>query len=246
MSSKSEEIGELATALAAFQGEFRAVAKSAENPYFKSKYADLTSHLESALPLLSKHGLSLIQMPCGDGIDAAMETMLLHKSGQFISQVDRLKPTKNDAQGFGSADTYLRRYGLSIYGAYADDDDGNEASKPAPSLADIPATDILIDFGKYKDMGLTIGEVAARGGYLGKAYLKYGATHHKDLAMREKYAEVWKKHSDPLTAEEVHDALQDITDDKGLNALKSLLTDEQVTEFENEILAIENDIKEAA
>jgi len=239
---RSEEINELAAALSKFQGEFRAVAKDAENPYFKSKYADLTAHLEVALPLLSKHGLSLLQMPCGDGQDAAMQTMLMHESGQYISQIDRMKPAKNDAHGIGSADTYLRRYGLSIYGAYADDDDGNKAVEEE-DYSKIPAEDILIDFGKYKDMGLTLGEVATRGGHLGKGYIKWGAFNHKNLELRAKFAEVWAKHSDPLDNTYIEEFLQDANDLSEVTALESLLTDEQEENFGEQIAAIKKDLE---
>ena len=134
MSEQSESIAELAKALAKVQASLDAAAKSSSNPFFKSKYADLTTHLQIALPILSEHGIALIQMPCGDGVIARMKTMLVHTSGEYISSTDSMKPVKNTPQDFGSCDTYLRRYGLSIYGAYAADDDGNQASRKTQAV----------------------------------------------------------------------------------------------------------------
>jgi hypothetical protein len=130
---KSDTIIELAKALAKAQGQIKPAVKDSENPHFRSKYADLSSVWEACRKPLTDNGLSVVQMP----VDAptpgsvALTTLLLHISGEFISSTVSAPLTKQDAQGIGSALTYLRRYALSaIIGVVADDDDdGNAASR---------------------------------------------------------------------------------------------------------------------
>lgn len=134
--ASSDQINELAGALAKAQGELGRAVKNATNPHFRSDYADLTAHLEAALPTLSKHELALMQLPGYDGEWITVTTVLAHSSGQWISTRLGLKQEKGGPHELGSLTTYLRRYGLGIYGASQADDDANEASgKPAPSGA---------------------------------------------------------------------------------------------------------------
>lgn len=131
---KSDTIKELAIALAKAQAAIQPAIKSSENPHFRSKYADLSSVWDACRKPLTDNGLSVVQMP----VDAltpgsvALTTLLLHTSGEYISSTVSAPLTKQDAQGIGSALTYLRRYALSaIIGVVADDDDdGNAASRP--------------------------------------------------------------------------------------------------------------------
>jgi ERF superfamily len=132
---KSDELAELATALTAAQAEFSAIPKDAENPFFRSSYASLPKVVEVSAPVLTKHGLSITQFIGYDESGAdTLTTWLLHQSGQYICQTMRLRPTKPDPQGQGSAVTYARRYSyMAALGLVADeDDDGNNASAPPP------------------------------------------------------------------------------------------------------------------
>lgn len=141
---RSEEIAELAKALVAFQGEVSNPKNSTANSFFESKYAPLPDVLNVVRPLLSKHGLCVVQSPSnGEGGTIVISTLLLHTSGQWI-EADPLvlKPEKTNPQGAGSAITYGRRYTLSTLLAVCseDDDDGNEASigeskAPAPAAS---------------------------------------------------------------------------------------------------------------
>ena len=106
---KSESIKELATALCKFQGAVEKVRKSETNPFFKSKYADLSSILDVIRIPLSENGLSFVQFPKDKN---GLETMLMHTSGEWMSATYEMKPTKDDPQGLGSAITYQRRYAL--------------------------------------------------------------------------------------------------------------------------------------
>lgn len=128
---KSESIQNLAKALVAFQMEVKNPANTANNPFFKSKYAPLPDILNDVRPLLAKHGLAVLQSPSGDGDKIVITTMLIHESGEYIETCPLvLKTEKATAQGAGSAITYARRYALSaVLGISSeDDDDGNNAS----------------------------------------------------------------------------------------------------------------------
>lgn len=141
------EINELATALNAFQAELVTVGKNSNNPFFKSKYADLADIMLTAQPVVTKHGLSVVQLL--DNLDGkpALTTHLIHKSGQAVSATIPLILAKEDPQGVGSAITYMRRYGYAaaLQIVIDEDDDGNRASsaqaKPQPKANSLAATD---------------------------------------------------------------------------------------------------------
>jgi len=129
-SEMSDNIGNLALALSKAQGEMSPAIKDAANPYFKSKYADLSSVWEAARKPLSKNELAVIQTTNGDSETVTVITTLIHSSGQWVRGTLKMKPVKNDPQGMGSCLTYARRYSLAaIVGVCPDDDDGNAASK---------------------------------------------------------------------------------------------------------------------
>jgi len=126
--NKSESIKELATALAKAQGEIENATKATNNAFFKSKYADLAECLNTVRPVFSKHGLSLSQFPSFENGIASVESILMHGSGEWISNVASAPVSKQDAQGVGSATTYLLRYSLAaIAGIAQEDDDANSA-----------------------------------------------------------------------------------------------------------------------
>ena len=128
---RSESIKNIAKALAQFQAEVRNPANTESNPFYRSKYAPLSDILNLARPLLSKHGLSVLQSPSGDGQNVTVTTLITHESGEWIeSEPLTLKADKATAQGAGSAITYARRYALSAMLGISseDDDDGNFAS----------------------------------------------------------------------------------------------------------------------
>ena len=105
--------------------------KSAANPFFKSKYANLEEVIRVVKTAFEANGLSFVQFPISGEGTAGVETIILHESGEFISNEFMLKCSKADPQGMGSAITYARRYGLqSACGIPSEDDDGNAASAP--------------------------------------------------------------------------------------------------------------------
>jgi hypothetical protein len=131
--NRSETIKELATALSKAQAAMKGAAKDSENPHFRSKYADLSSVWEACREALTANGLSVVQAPRAIEAGIEVETMLMHTSGEWISETLALPVQKADAQGFGSALTYCRRYGLSaMVGIAPEDDDGNAAAGAKP------------------------------------------------------------------------------------------------------------------
>jgi hypothetical protein len=121
---------EYTAALVAAIGELQNVAKTAANPYFKSKYAPLDAIIEATRPVLAKHGLAVQQNPVFSDGCAGVQTVIIHKSGHKESSLLLLPLKDQSPQGVGSAITYARRYSLAaVLGiASEDDDDGNVSS----------------------------------------------------------------------------------------------------------------------
>lgn len=120
----------LASAYVAAFAEIEGAVKDAKNPHFKSKYADLPAVIAAIKPALVKHGLAFTQ-PCEPSAEGVtVRTILHHVSGEALDLGSLFVPAnKRDAQGFGSALTYARRYALvSAFGVPTEDDDGKAAS----------------------------------------------------------------------------------------------------------------------
>lgn len=143
--SQSPSIGKLAGALAAAQGEMAGAAQDKENPFFRSKYADLSSVWEACRKPLANNKLAVIQTMVPNGSErVCVKTTLAHESGEFISGVLSVRPvrsvknsnelvTSDDPQAMGSAITYARRYSLAaIVGVAPEDDDGEKAQGRTP------------------------------------------------------------------------------------------------------------------
>jgi hypothetical protein len=134
----------LATALVKAQQAFGPALKSSTNPHFKSRYADLAACVEAVVDSLNNNGIALIQQnqPSPDGV--IVETIFLHESGESLNCGQLFVPAnKHDAQGFGSALTYARRYSLmAACGIAPEDDDGNTASR-RPQVNENALTDHL-------------------------------------------------------------------------------------------------------
>jgi len=144
VSTQSQSIGNLALALATAQKEMKNPKRASENPFFKSQYADLASVVNAITPSLAANDLAIMQfVESGSSGEVAVLTMLVHKSGEYVSGTLSAKPAKADPQGIGSTITYLRRYAmLAIVGRAAEDDDDDaeaasdsdneENKRPAP------------------------------------------------------------------------------------------------------------------
>ncbi|MGB1191896.1 MAG: ERF family protein [Pseudomonadales bacterium] len=143
----SENINDLAAALSKAQSEMTGAKKSSKNPFFKSNYSDLASVCEAISEPFANNGLSYVQSPEFNEKYITVVTRIMHSSGQWIEGTIQLPPTKNDAQGYGSAITYGRRYGLqAMAGVPSVDDDGQDAvkHKAKPKAEKVDYTDLIL------------------------------------------------------------------------------------------------------
>ena len=129
------------------QKGFAPALKQSTNPHFRSKYVDLAGCVEAVIDALNINGLALQQFSHERDGGVAIETRLIHESGEVIDCGVLFVPaTKQDAQGYGSALTYARRYSLmAACGIAPEDDDGNKASKAPPALKEA-------DFKAFEDV----------------------------------------------------------------------------------------------
>ncbi len=134
----------IATALVKAQKAFGPALKTSTNPHFKSRYADLSACVEAVIDALNDNGIALIQKnyDCANGV--MVETMFLHESGEMLEcGILHVPANKQDAQGYGSALTYARRYSLmAACGIAPEDDDGNTAVRK-PTINESALTDHL-------------------------------------------------------------------------------------------------------
>lgn len=135
----SENISDLAAALAKAQGAMRGAKKDATNPHLRNRYADLASCWDACREPLTANGLSVVQFAATEGGHVQVTTRLLHASGQWMESTLALPWSGSkgltDAQAVGSALTYARRYGLMAMVGLAPDDEDDGASagnRPAP------------------------------------------------------------------------------------------------------------------
>lgn len=131
MMQRSQNIGQLAAALAKAQGEIRHAVKDSANPFYHSKYADLAACWDAIRHPFSKNGLAIVQSTrtlIAEKV-VEIETLLAHASGEWVSDVLTIPASgkdRFDAQTIGSASTYGCRYALRGFaGLAAEDDDGN-------------------------------------------------------------------------------------------------------------------------
>jgi len=128
---------QIATALVKAQKAFAPALKTATNPHFRSKYADLAACIEAVVDALNANGIALIQRTHDSDNGVAIETLFVHESGETISGgIFHVPAAKQDPQGYGSALTYARRYSLmSACGIAPEDDDAESAVKSPPKAA---------------------------------------------------------------------------------------------------------------
>jgi hypothetical protein len=164
---------ELFVSLAKAQAEVENATKGSVNPHFRSKYADLAEVLNTVRPTFTSHGISITQGTSYDGSLVTVTTALCHTSGGYITSSASCVPAKADAQGVGSATTYLRRYALAaLCGVAQEDDDGNSAShnKPTPAKQD----DIDALFARADELGVNEDE-----------FLKYLGSNGRALTLEQ-------------------------------------------------------------
>jgi len=156
----------ISKALVQAQKNFGKALKTSSNPHFKSRYADLSAVVEAVIDGLHSANIALIQKTHEVQGGVQVETIFLHESGEEYSAGILFVPAvKQDAQGYGSALTYARRYSLmTACGIAPEDDDGNAASQPqrqaksaAPAMSIEQAQSVL-------EMATTLPELQAAWG----------------------------------------------------------------------------------
>lgn len=132
----SEKIDLVIAALIKAKQEFKPLKKTAENPFYKSKYSTLSDVIESTDEALAKNGLTIAQVSRMENGVMLLETILAHTSGQYIAgEYPVVSKDPQDAQKIGASCSYARRYALqAILGCTAEDDDAQTAVQPAQNV----------------------------------------------------------------------------------------------------------------
>ena len=145
---------ELVDGLIAAQAEIQHATKDGKNPYFTSEYATLEQVISTVKPTLTKHGLMFQQISHERDGGACVETLLLGHGGVLGTGPVFIAASKKDAQAFGSAMTYAKRYSLSLacgIGHQKDDgkpvmqDDDGEANRREEAYFKLMKSDTVID-----------------------------------------------------------------------------------------------------
>ena len=220
---KSDSIAALAAALCKAQATMKAAIKDSSNPFFNSKYADLTSIIEASKEPLSDNDLAFVQTtdlaePANSTFCVTVETVLMHSSGEWIMGKLRMPCPKTDPQSVGSAITYARRYGLqAIIGLPTDDDDGNAASQPeaAPASPSAAPKSSLPTAGHR----ITVKSVSVKEGEGAKG--PWGRTTVESTS-GERYSTFDKKLSALCVGLEGKDCYVEFTDDGKYKTLKGI------------------------
>lgn len=212
----SEKVDLIMKALSLAQGQIRGAKEDSTNPFFKSKYADLSSVWHACKDALISNGLCIMQpLEIRDGIQCLC-TILAHSSGQWIESCMQMAQAK-DAQELGKIITYYRRYMLAaIVGVCPEDDDAEshmqhqrqqvyptskpaEVSKPVAKLSadQVKALELLIAPGDedYKRKILD--------GYSVKSFFDLPALTHKGDSNFEFIKDRIEKHNKELANQEM-------------------------------------------
>ena len=134
-------------ALSKVQGSVKAAHKSSENPFFKSRFADLESVIESLQAPMNDNGIAILfefkTEMVGDNPANWMRYILTHSSGEnYISQWMMMMMKDKTPQGFGASCTYYKRQMLkAVFNVPETDDDGNSQSQ-ATQIPQKPASAI--------------------------------------------------------------------------------------------------------
>lgn len=193
----------IASALVKAQKGFGQALKTSSNPHFKSRYADLAACVEAVIDSLNDNGIALIQQTheCDNGV--IVETTFIHESGEVFSAGKLHVPaSKHDAQGYGSALTYARRYSLMAAAGIAPEDDDGNAATARPSAPPVQRKpDPKVGANELK----AIAELAEKTGTDLSAIAKaYGIPSINDLPLTktaEVVARLQKKAAESVTKE---------------------------------------------
>lgn len=211
----SESIKNLATAQVEIQKEIADMPKDSKGyGYTYTSYDALVKYLR---PLLTKHGISFVQMPVGSDNEIGVETLYMHTSGEWIrsavcSPIVESKQM-NVYQSVGSAITYFRRYSLSAFVGIASDEDNDVAQiatqatpikkatpkKPQAKVSGEPisSTDAVILRGMCRNLGNDVKEKVREG-------LETNRINAKNVEKTKEWLEgLIEKNSPTISADEI-------------------------------------------
>lgn len=196
--TKSESLSAFAKDFCAMQGELQTVKKDSLNPFFKSKYADISAFVEMLRPIMTRHNLSFMHVPNND----TLECIILHSSGEFVSGQYPIRPKVNDPQGVGAAITYAKRYSLgAMTGAVSadEDDDGEGAMDRDGKRASGQSLTVLRDMLRSAEFSTWTDFVKNAANF--KAQLIESDLKKYEAEAKKRYAELKKLHSEKIIAD---------------------------------------------
>jgi len=143
----SDSINELASALAKAQGEMGGAAKDSANPFYKSRYASLDSVWDACRGPLAKYEIAVVQSPSCDGTKVSIDTLLIHRSGQWMRGTLSVTAADDSPQAVGSAVTYGRRYALQAFGTAREGKQSSSFNYAGGTADDLRGQDASAFFG---------------------------------------------------------------------------------------------------
>jgi hypothetical protein len=191
-------------ALIASQKEVGKLAKDAENPYFKSKYASLEAVLDVIKPVFLNHGIAIVQGSGESKNGINLITRLIHESGQWIETDFPIPLAKQDPQSAGSASSYGRRYGLKAMASLAEeDDDGQSSSDEDPKKDRSDASLKPITDGQIKELNSLFEALKADPDSIEATCLKFSGnrTRNTEGLMKSEASRLTKGLRDKFTRE---------------------------------------------
>tara|TARA_R110002167_G_scaffold289092_1_gene494068 strand:- start:18 stop:596 length:579 start_codon:yes stop_codon:yes gene_type:complete len=155
-------------AFCAAQLKIGGARKTATNPHYKSKYADLKECFNACSDILNECGIHISQPTMQEGDLFVIRTILTHTSGESMQDfgvpIVGWQGAKNPAQAFGSGQTYARRYGLcGMVGIAPEDDDGQSLTQDKPkAITYIPPQQLQNLMGLADELSVNLEGFCAR------------------------------------------------------------------------------------
>ena len=137
MSEDDKKVGffALIDALIKAQSSIKHATKDGTNPYFKSGYATLEQVITAVKKPLNDNGIYFQQESHENEVGACVETTFWGHGASLSTGKVTIPAERGDAQSFGSALTYAKRYSLSMACGigHQSDDDANSATFEKPT-----------------------------------------------------------------------------------------------------------------
>lgn len=169
---QSDTLGAFAPALVQAQKTVLNPAKKTDNPFFRSKYADLAACADACRGPLTANGIAVMAFPSLEGNIVSVETLLLHESGEWMSCTLSAEARKgkrdegalpdNGAQSVTAAVTYLRRTGLTSLVFITPEDEDDDGNRAEGREAKKPTSEAERMSGAFRQIGVSISTLEAK------------------------------------------------------------------------------------